>query len=431
MKICLINNLYKPYSRGGTEVVVENIIEGLKDAGHDVFVITIKSFGGVSSFWAERTTSSHAFVGGRQNPPASLRSATPFDKGELEKSPLEGGEGDVYRFYPLNLFSFINIAKYNALIRFFWHILDVFNLHSYFVVKKILKEEKPNVIMTHNLKGLGYLIPCAIKKSGVKWVHTVHDVQLAVPSGLIIKNNNPLAPFTKGEFGRVPVLIYEKICRWLFNSPDVVVSPSKWLSDFYSERGFFAKSEKVVIPNPVKLETRKLETRDMGQVNFLYLGQIEEHKGILFLINTFEELQNYQLLIAGDGSRLEEIKRVVQDEPRIKILGRVPHEKIAELFSETDFTIVPSLCYENSPTVIYESLFFGVPVVAARIGGVAELVKDRVNGFTFEAGDKEDLLRVLKYCAENKDKLEMRGKTVKSVEDFSVNKYILKLKSLI
>lgn len=387
MKICLINNLYKPYSRGGAEIVVEILAEGLRKNGHKVFIITTRPYRG------------------------------------RKKDEEKKNSGQI--FYLPSLY--YNLNRLLTFLRFFWHISDVFNRRLCFRVRKILQEEKPDIIMTHNLKGLGYLIPRAIKKSGIKWIHTIHDVQLVEPSGVIIRGKNP--PYPSLSRG-----LYEKICRWLFGSPAVVISPSRWLLDFYSERGFFVKSKKVVMPNPVISHQPSVINHQLGgkTVNFLYLGQIEEHKGILFLINTFKEFLNCQLLIAGDGSRLDEIKKAAQDEPRIKILGRVPHEKIVEFFSQVDFTIVPSLCYENSPTVIYESLSFGVPVIAAKIGGVAELVKDRVNGFTFEAGDKEDLSRVLKYCEESKDKLEqMRREAIKSVEDFGVNNYILKLKSLI
>jgi len=415
MKICLINSLYKPYSRGGAEVVFENIVQGLKAAGYKSFVITLRPFQGLSSLWFKTDLPFLSLTRGGMVPP--------------NKEDEVGVK--VYRFYPLNLFSFINIGQHNVLARFFWHIFDVFNLHSYFVVKKILKEERPDVIMTHNLKGIGYMIPWAIKRSGIKWVHTVHDVQLSEPSGVI---NPPYPPLSRG--------LYERICRWLFGSPSVVISPSKWLMDFYSEKGFFKNSKKVVMPNPVgglpSIVYRRQTTDDKRQTTFLYLGLIEKHKGVLFLIKAFKEflnsqfpIPNSQLLIAGDGSKLEEIKKLAAGEPRIKILGPVPHKKIAELFQETDFTIVPSLCYENSPTVIYESLFFGVPVIAANIGGVAELVKEGVNGFTFEAGNKEDLGRAFKQALKKRENLgEMRDEARRSGEEYRIERYIIKLLDL-
>ncbi len=397
MKICLISNLFPPISRGGAEKVAKIVVDGLKSAGHDVFVISTKPWDG----WAS-----------------------------LKSKAMEENGIKVYRFYPFNIFYYLNDWKHSAICRMKWHFCDTFNFHSRLAVKKILQKEKPDAVMTHNLKGIGYLIPRLIHKLGIRHIHTLHDVQLAVPSGLIMisrRNSSALAE----EF----LLLrkwYEVICRRLFNSPDVVIAPSKWLLDFYSERGFFKNSKKAVLPNPVATwppVAEKIRTSEDGKLSLLYLGQIEEHKGILFLVTVLKNLDiDFKLHIAGDGSKIGEVKKMVADDKRFIVHGKLPSEKIAEIFSEVDFTIVPSLCYENSPTVIYESLSFGVPVLAAKIGGVAELVHDGKNGFTFEAGNTEDLTRVLKHAAANRDNVKkMRQSAQKSVEDFRIENYIKKL----
>jgi glycosyltransferase involved in cell wall biosynthesis len=121
----------------------------------------------------------------------------------------------------------------------------------------------------------------------------------------------------------------------------------------------------------------------------------------------------------------------VGDDKRFIIHGRLANETLEKIFDGIDLTIVPSLCYENSPSVIYESLSFGVPLIAAKIGGVAELVHDGQNGFTFEAGNAEDLIRVLKHCAAHRDDLpKMCQAAQQSVEDFRIDRYIEKLCNL-
>ncbi|NIP32474.1 glycosyltransferase family 4 protein, partial [Candidatus Saccharibacteria bacterium] len=64
------------------------------------------------------------------------------------------------------------------------------------------------------------------------------------------------------------------------------------------------------------------------------------------------------------------MQRICSDDKRIKIFGKKDRPEINDMFADTDLTIVPSLVYENSPAVVYESLGAGVPVLAARIGGV-------------------------------------------------------------
>lgn len=402
MKICLISNLFPPISRGGAEKVALTVARGLCDRGHDVFVISTKPWDG----WD------------------SLKSVAKEEAGIK-----------VYRFYPFNIFYYLNDYRHNIFWRMKWHSLDVFNCHSRCVVKNILKQEKPDMVMTHNLKGIGYLIPGMIHRLGIKHIHVLHDVQLAVPSGLIIKgeeNNWQQKIFLRKW--------YEAICRRLFNSPDIVVSPSRWLMNFYTEKGFFQNSKKVVLPNPIGLRQAQAinndslsERSESNGLQLFYLGQIEEHKGILFLVEVLKKMDdvNFKLHIAGDGNKMKELKKIVNGDNRFIIHGMLSQEKISEIFSLVDFTIVPSLCYENSPTVIYESLAVGVPVVAAKIGGVAELIRDGEEGFTFEPGNADNLVKILKYCAVHLDDIQkMRRTAQKSVENFSIEKYINKLLSL-
>ena len=415
MKICLISNLYPPISRGGAEKVAERVAQGLKSAVgphtknfgegtcHEVFVISTKPWDGWKSF-----------------KPAAA-----------EENGIK-----VYRFYPANIFYYLNNFKHNALWRAKWHFWDMFNCQSARVVKKILKKEKPDFVLTHNLMGIGFLIPRAIRKLKIKHIHTLHDVQLAVPSGLIISGQEK-----NWEQKTWLRKIYEAICRRLFNSPEVVVSPSKWLLDFYAAKGFFKKSKKIVLPNPVGKNATKVAMKfqtDFSQVDFdatkvamklLYLGQIEEHKGILFLVNVLKNLDvNFQLHIAGDGVAMEKLKEIINNDEQFIIYGRLTAEEAVKIFNLVDLTVVPSLCYENSPSVIYESLAVGVPVLAAKIGGVAELVHDGENGFTFEAGNAEDLTRALKHAAASRDELQkMRLRAAGSVEDFKIENYIQRL----
>lgn len=133
---------------------------------------------------------------------------------------------------------------------------------------------------------------------------------------------------------------------------------------------------------------------------FLYVGQLEPHKGVEFLVETFlkfSDERNFKagLTIVGSGSRLEEIKKIVGDNKKIKILGRKNPGEIEELMLNADCLIVPSLCYENSPTVIYEAIAAQLPVIASRIGGITELMA-AAGGLLIEPGNQEELLKQLK-----------------------------------
>ncbi len=388
MKICLIHSLYQPYTRGGAEVVVENIIHGLLRLGHEVVLITV----------------------GRKN------------------GIQRDGHLTIHRIAPFNVFSFLDINKSPLWLRFIWHPLDVFNFSSYRKVKKILESEKPQAVMTHNLKGIGYLVPMAIRKTKIRHFHTVHDVQLSRPSGLIIfGQEKPFLILDK---------LYEKTVKRLFGNPDAVISPSRWLLGYYQARGFFYESKKIVMPNPIifKKVEKKEEKSETGKITLLFVGQLEWFKGILFLIDALKKIkpQNWRLLIIGSGGVEERLKEAILEDDRFVWLGKVEHEKLSEYYRQADFTVVPSLCYENSPKVIDESLVANVPVIAADIGGVSEIVKDDFNGFTFAPGNKNNLVEVLEYFLNNPQKIEeLKKNCFVSVRNYSIGNYINQLLKLV
>jgi glycosyltransferase involved in cell wall biosynthesis len=63
--------------------------------------------------------------------------------------------------------------------------------------------------------------------------------------------------------------------------------------------------------------------------------------------------------------------------------------------STVDWTVVPSIWWENSPLVIQESFASSVPVICSDIGGMAEKVRDGIDGLHFRVNDPRDLARVI------------------------------------
>jgi glycosyltransferase involved in cell wall biosynthesis len=379
MKICIISNLYEPYARGGAEQVVKNNITGLIRAGHEVVLITTKPFDVETGFKPIYTTTTETGF-----KPVS----TIFNNFKT------------YRFYPLNIFYYLNDHKHTAPIRLIWHFLDMFNLHSYFVVKKILKNEKPDIVHTHNLKGIGYLIPKAIKSLKIKHIHTLHDIQLASPSGLMIKGEE-----NNWQQNSLPVKLYTFICRKLFNQVDYVISPSKWLLSYYLEKKFFTNSQTIVLNNPIVVEpnTDNLPLKsNTDKLTLIYVGQIEKHKGIILLLESLKEMNDpkLSLFVVGEGTLLTNLTTKYKSD-QIIFTGKLKHNNAMQKLSQADIFIMPTLCYENSPTVIAEALLLHKPVIASDIGGIGELL-DPKSGVLFEAGDKTSLKNALNQAIESK-----------------------------
>lgn len=357
MKVAIINNLYPPFNRGGAEKIVLQQADNLIQQGHQVFVVTTCP---------------------------------------LFKNPSINNQSyKIYYFYPWNIFSVYYLSQFPFLLRAVWRMVDILNFYTYFKLKKILAKEKPDVVYAHNLTGLSYLLPRLFKKMKIKYIQIIHDVALIRPSGLLIYGR---------EQGSLLIKLYVKLTKYLFNSPDEVIFPSRWIKDYYSQHGFFPATHKRVVKNfNLKVEDLLINKslKDLKQINFLYLGQIEKHKGVLFLIQVFQALPEYiqakcSLSIIGEGKELASAKELAAQNKQIIFYGYQPPNKIKKFFKQVDYLIVPSLCYENSPTVIFEALNNQIPVIAPALGGIPELVVNNQNGYLFKPHNQQELLKIIK-----------------------------------
>ena len=394
MKICLISNLFEPYVRGGAEKVAQTIALSLATE-HDVFVIT-------------------------SMPYINRQSVIPHQ----EIIELANGKKiKIYRYFPLNIFYYLNDHRHNIFIRFIWNILDTFNLHSYFVIKKILATEKPNLIYGHNLKGLGLLIPRVAEKLKIKYLQTLHDVQYAVPSGLIIKNQENCF-LTAGW----PTKIYQKIVSHLLKNIKLLVSPSKWLLNYYLNLGFFPNSTSVVIPNPVDAQTKNIKTTKKPPYNhLLFIGQIEDHKGIEWLLENLPT-KKFKITIIGTGNKLKKLQVKYQNQSNVIFRGYQDKKSLISFYQSADYLIVPSLCYENAPTVIAESLSFGLPVIATKIGGIPEMVGEA--GFLFEANDPVDFASIINQAEQTKNYSDLVKNAEKQAQQYQIGNYLNRLEKI-
>ncbi len=396
MKIGIVSNLYPPQARGGAELVAQRVADALYEAGHDVFVLTTEGYHGLHSIFPH-----------------------------IRERHLEA----VYRFYPLNLY-YIKHDRYVPFpIRAFWHLIDLYSPFARRAIRSVIQDEDPDVIITHNLKGLGVSVGKEIQKQGIPHIHTLHDVQLSVPSGLLIHGKEDsglnVGPLRK---------MYENGVKNSIGNPDAVISPSHFLAEFYNKRGMFSRSKTHVLPNPLPpVDCPPREKQVSGAARFLYVGQLEKHKGIVELFEAMEGLgTDVQLHIAGDGSLSDYVTARASLDPRVHYHGFVSMQHLLKIVKSSDAILVPSLCYENSPTVIYESYKVGVPVIASRIGGIPELIKDGETGILVEPGSVPELVEAMKRIATDKD--VWWTKTQRIFEHglrYGIKEYVSKLEKII
>src|SRR6266403_1933587 len=101
--------------------------------------------------------------------------------------------------------------------------------------------------------------------------------------------------------------------------------------------------------------------------------------------------------------------------PNVFFHGAYDNDRVGEVLADLDVVVVPSLWYENSPLTIQEAFIAGVPVITADAGGMAELVRDDVDGLRFRRGDVEDLRAKLQRVAADPEILERLRRGIPAV----------------
>jgi glycosyltransferase involved in cell wall biosynthesis len=135
--------------------------------------------------------------------------------------------------------------------------------------------------------------------------------------------------------------------------------------------------------------TREVPEPGAGDGGYaMFAGKLAREKGVGTLLEAWRRLAHVPLKIVGSGPLEGELRaRATQLGVQVEFLGMRPRPETIELMRAAAFLVLPSEWFEGFPLVISEAYASGTPIVAARIGGLPEMVRDGVTGALFEPGD--------------------------------------------
>ncbi|MFS1419975.1 glycosyltransferase [Vibrio splendidus] len=149
----------------------------------------------------------------------------------------------------------------------------------------------------------------------------------------------------------------------------------------------------LLIDSNIKKITFDSVDADIDEFKFLFVGRIQEDKGILELLESFKKIKNtkFKLDIIGDGPLLNELENKYTDK-RINFLGQIKNSELSDYFLRSHVLVVPSKNrYEGFPRVILEAWSNGLPVIVSNVGGVKSFVVDGDNGYLVDLKKPNDL----------------------------------------
>ena len=158
-----------------------------------------------------------------------------------------------------------------------------------------------------------------------------------------------------------------------------------------------------------------------------FLGRIVREKGLEYLVRGFRALPDpdARLLIGGDfthvagGSVIDQVRAAIGDDPRIRLLGFVPEERIGDFYASLDVFTLPSVnAFEAFGIVQAVAMLAGVPVLSSDIPGVRQPVAQTGFGTVVPPADPGAITRALQALAENPPDREAGRRA--AIEAFSV-----------
>ena len=173
-----------------------------------------------------------------------------------------------------------------------------------------------------------------------------------------------------------------------------IVVPSRYLADI-ARRWRLDPDRIVVLPNPAPDVVPSAAGRQSGR--FVFAGRLTHAKALGDALAALARVPAARLDIVGDGPEREDLERRAREHGlngRVRFLGARPRDEVVELLACADAAVLPSV-WENFPHAAVEALAVGTPVVATRVGGVPEIVRDGENGLLVRAGAPDELAAAL------------------------------------
>jgi glycosyltransferase involved in cell wall biosynthesis len=193
----------------------------------------------------------------------------------------------------------------------------------------------------------------------------------------------------------------KRYLRTAFQLADYRTTASKFVHDLFVNNGFDAPIQIQPYGHNIDwLEQYRGKTASQ-YIRIGFIGQIVPPKGVHLILEALHRLEPHQreqfrIFIYGSlqkaveyGNQLKQLAAKLQN---VEFCGTYLHEQSGDVFANFDFLVVPSLWYDF-PLVVHEAFASQTPVVATRLGGMAEAVRHDVNGLLFERGNVADLAK--------------------------------------
>lgn len=291
-------------------------------------------------------------------------------------------------------------------------------------VRAAVTRFQPEVVHVHNFFPLvSPGVHAAVRRMGVATVQTLHNFRLVCANGMLTREGRPCevcldrSPYHAVRYrcyrgSRLGSLAVARMIDAHRRADTWTHQVNRFIALTSFARSFF---ERAGLP-PARIRVRPNGLPDPGQPDLrprsgiLFVGRLSAEKGV-DVLQAAARLSRASVTVIGKGPLAD----VLAEEPQLKLLGLRDHKDVQAAMACAAAVVVPSLWYEGLPMVIAEAFAAGTPVIASRIGALADLVEDGVTGLHVTPGDAADLARAMDRIVETPEAARSMGQAARRV----------------
>ena len=229
----------------------------------------------------------------------------------------------------------------------------------------------------------------------------------------------------------------DSFIKWVINRSEVVTVNSSYTGKILKKH----LSNKIkIIPFGAAVESKENLDYITGEkvTKILFVGRLVERKGVEYLLEAIKlltEKEKVKLVIVGDGNlrkKLEQKKDSLKlNDNQVVFKGKVSENELVNQYKTCDIFVLPAIVDSRGDTeglgvVLLEAMSFQKPVIASRVGGIADIIKDKNTGLLVEEKSPEQLREAITFLINNPEKRKRIAKKgfVFQQQNFSWNKIV-------
>lgn len=297
-------------------------------------------------------------------------------------------------------------------------------------VANAVRASRPDVVHVHNtFAAASPSVLRAARVVGTPVVHTLHNYRLVCPAATAFRDGAPctdcvgraipwpgvLHACVRGSRAQSAVaattLTVHRAAGTFHRRVDGYLALTEVQRDLMIRGGLPGRRIRVV-PNFLEPDPGPGPATRTG---LLFVGRLSQEKGVSTLLAAAQR-EPVSLRVIGDGPMRMEVERA-EAAGAVAYAGGADREVVLDALRDAVALVMPSIWFEGFPLVVLEAFASGTPLVASRIGSLAEIVEDGVTGLLVDPDEPAALSERMRWALAHPDEMRAMGARAREAYD--------------